>query len=157
MAGKSRRKLRPIATLSRKQQERRRFARSLGMKDEHQLNRLVKKLRALPESDKRHLRAGIPRDKMDAQIKRAYKRDRKTFSPWREIKEKKKILVDDLKMMSSFTFYEQYKKQLDAALHSPSTSDYGKKQIRQLQHELERNSTIRSDLAPTRSGQGRLF
>ncbi len=157
MAGKKRPKLRPIGTLSRKQRERRRFARSLGMKDEHQLNRLVVKLHNLPESDPRHLRENLPRDRFESTIQRLYRKDKKTLTPWKEIIRKKEILVDELKTMSNFTFYEAYKSQISAALENPNLSAYGRKQLLELQRTLLKRSYLPSEMKPTKTGQGRLF
>lgn len=127
------------------------------MKDEHQLNRLVVKLQNLPESDPRHLRKDLPRDRFESTIKRLYRKDKKTFTPWQEIKRKKEILVDKLKTMSNFTFYEQYKMQIKAALENPNLTDYGRKQLRELQRQLLKRSYLPSEMAPTKTGQGRLF
>lgn len=157
MAGRKKRKLRPIDTLSRKQRERRRFARSLGMKDEHQLNRLVVKLQNLPESDPRHLRKDLPRDRFESTIRRLYRKDQKTLTPWREIERKKQMLVDELKTMSNFTFNEAYKSQITAALENPNTSAYGRKRLRELRAQLQKRSYLPSEMKPTKTGQGRLF
>jgi len=127
------------------------------MKDEHQLNRLVVKLQNLPESDPRYLRKDLPRDRFESTIKRLYRKDKQTLTPWREILRKKEMLVDELKTMSNFTFYEAYKSQIAAAKEDPNLSAYGRKRLNELEVQLHRRSYLPSEMKPTKTGQGRLF
>lgn len=155
-----RRKLTPIAELHKlnpEAAERRRFARRLGMKDEFQLDRFVRKVSNLPPSDPRYLPPDIPDDRLESAIRRRYQRDRKILTPWRDIEKKYKVLVIELKKMSAFTFREQYKQQIEAAMQDSSTSDYGKRQLRKLRTTLNKRNLVPTEMAPEKSGQGRLF
>lgn len=158
MAVRKKPKLTPMAELSPEEQALRRFARKeMGMKDEQQLNRFIERMRKLPESDPRHLRADIPDDRRDRILMRIRQKDKKTLTPWREIERKKRMLVDELGKMSNFTFNEKYKSQIEAALTDDKTSDYGKKRLRQLRAELHKRSAVPTQMMPDKNGQGRLF
>ena len=67
------------------------------------------------------------------------------------------MLVDELKTMSNFTFYEAYKSQIAAAKEDPNLSAYGRKRLNELEVQLHRRSYLPSEMKPTNTGQGRLF
>ena len=153
---KSRRKLRPISELSRKQADMRRFARSLGMKDEHQLNRAVQRLQALPPSDPRHMPKNLPRDRWRPYFQKAYARHKKYGEPWQVMVYKKQLLVDKLDKLSPFMFKESYGDEIRALLDSSQTTQYGKQQLRDLMKELNKRSRVPAGM-PNKNGQMRLF
>lgn len=154
MAKRPKRRLRPIADLSKRQQSERRFARKAGFKDEYALRRWKKKHTELPDSDPRHLRFNTRKaeDKI-LEIKRVKKVTARTRTPSKAIKFKYDLLVKNKAKMSPWLFEQKYRDSINQLLKDVDTTKYDKQILRQMLKDMKEGQHVPEALLPGKQGE----
>lgn len=149
MVGKPKARLKPMATLTPKQQNERRLARRLGFKDEFAYRRFIQRHRSFDESDPRYLRKGMRAEARASEIKRLKRVNSRIGSSAKIILRKANILLyGDTEKVSPARFWDSFGNQIKEALASPETSERDKAALRRLANRIHKQMSVPDWMKP---------